>query len=168
MRTTRPSSVFLALVSFAAVQGIYYHRHLPPLLGSHFLRDGGANAWASHAQFFTVELVVIGVAALVAFGIPRIISLFPPQLINLPHKDYWLAPERREQTLAYLQSQMAWFGCVFLAFLLFAMELVFRANLRTPPQLNSAALVCALLAFVLCAAFLLIRMIQHIFRKPFP
>ena len=168
MPALRPNSVFLALVCFAAIQGVYYDRHLPPLLGSHFLQDGSANAWATHAQFFTVELIVIAVAALVAFVLPRITSPLPVQLINLPHEDYWLAPERREQTLAYLQSQMAWFGCALLAFLLFAMEQVFRANLRTPPQLNSATLVSALLAFLVVAAVLFVRMIRHFFRRPIP
>jgi len=168
MRTTRPNSIFLALLCFAALQAVYYHRRLPPLLGSHFRQDGSANAWATHPQFFAVELIVIVLAAFVAFGIPRIASLVPPQLMNLPNKEYWLSPERREQTLAYLQSQMAWFGCALLAFLLFVMELVFRANLRTPPQLNSAALVSALLAFLLFAAFLIIRLTQHFLRKPLP
>jgi len=47
----------------------------------------------------------------------------------------------------YLQMRMAWFGCALLAFLLFVMELVFRANLHDPPRLNSGALILALAAF---------------------
>ena len=167
MRNTRlPNSVFLALVCVAAIQAVYYDHRLPPVLGSHFVKDGSVNAWQTHAQFFTLELIVIALSAFVAFAVPRTFSLLPPHLINLPNKDYWLAPERRDQTFAYLQSQMAWFGCALLAFLLFTMELVFRANLQTPPRLNSTALSVALIIFLTVAAFLVIHMIRSFYRKP--
>jgi len=32
----------------------------------------------------------------------------PGRRINLPHKDYWLAPARREETFRFIAAQMAW------------------------------------------------------------
>jgi bacteriorhodopsin len=77
-----------------------------------------------------------------------------------------LAPERRENTLAYIQVWSAWFGCGLLVFLLFVMELVFRANLRTPAQLDNAAFIPALLAFVAFGTMLVLRLILHFSRTP--
>jgi hypothetical protein len=104
-------------------------------------------------------------AAVVGFGVPRIIEAMPVSLINLPKKEFWLGPERREETLFYIRAWSAWFGCGLLAFLLFVMELAFRANLQSPPRFNNGAFVPALLAFVAFDAIALIWLILH-FSKP--
>jgi hypothetical protein len=85
----------------------------------------------------------------------------PVSLINLPNKEFWLSPEQRDQTFSYLRLWNAWFGCALLAFLLFVMELVFRANLQAPPRLNMAAFVPALLAFLAVDTVAILRLIFH-------
>ena len=160
-----PSSIFFTLGLLAAVQYAYYAPRLPDIVGSHFNGAGVANAWQSKAVFFGIEIMVVVLAAVIGFGVPRMISAMPVSLINLPNKGFWLAPERREQTFTYLQTNMAWLGCALLAFLLFVMELVFRANLRQPPQLNSAAFITGLVAFLLFTFISTIRLITH-FAKP--
>jgi uncharacterized membrane protein len=164
--TRLPKSIFFALVALGAVQLSFYAPRIPEILGSHFARGGFVNGWQTKAAFFSTELAMIVLATVVAFGIPRIIAAVPVSLINLPHKEYWLAPERRENTLAYIRVWSAWFGCGLLAFLLFVMELAFRANLHTPPQFNNATFVPALLAFVAFDTMLVLRLILHFARTP--
>jgi len=147
--TRLPNSIFVVLVVVAAVQSNYYAQRLPEIVGSHFGKSGFASAWQTKAAFLFVELIVIILATFVSFGVPRLIAAVPTSAINLPNKDFWLSPERREDTISFLRTQMAWFGCTLLAFLLFVMELVFRANLQTTPRLNMAAFIPALLVFVL-------------------
>jgi len=108
---------------------------------------------------------VVVLAAAVGFGIPRIIGAMPVSLINLPNKEFWLSPERRAETLSYLQMHMAWFGCALLAFLLFVMELVYRANLQSPPRLNSAAFVPGLVVFLLFVGVSTLRLVARFARK---
>jgi uncharacterized membrane protein len=164
--TRPPNSTFFTLVALGAVQLFYYAPRIPEILGSHFARGGFVNGWQTKAAFFSTELAMIVLATVVSFGIPRIIAAVPVSLINLPHKEYWLASERREDTLVYIRVWSAWFGCGLLAFLLFVMELAFRANLRTPPQFNNAAFVPALLAFVVFDTTLVLRLILHFSRTP--
>jgi len=164
--TRPPNSIFFTLVALGAVQLFYYAPRIPEILGSHFARGGFVNGWQTKAAFFSTELAMIVLATVVSFGIPRIIAAVPVSLINLPHKEYWLASERREDTLVYIRVWSAWFGCGLLAFLLFVMELAFRANLRTPPQFNNAAFVPALLAFVVFDTTLVLRLILHFSRTP--
>lgn len=166
LNTRLPHSIFFTLVALAAVQLFYYAPRIPEILGSHFARGGFVNGWQTKAAFFSTELAMIVLATVVAFGIPSIVAAVPVSLINLPHKEYWLAPERRENTLAYIRVWSAWFGCGLLAFLLFVMELAFRANLHTPPQFNNAAFVPALLAFVAFDTMLVLRLILHFARTP--
>jgi uncharacterized membrane protein len=160
-----PSSIFFALALFGALQYIYYAPRLPKVLGSHFAGNGAVNAWQSKAAFFSTELAVVILAAVVGFGIPRIIGAMPVSLINLPNKEFWLSPERRDETLSYIRVWSAWFGCGLLAFLLFAMGLVFRANLHTPPQFDNSAFVPALLAFFVFDSIAILRLILH-FSRP--
>jgi uncharacterized membrane protein len=162
MSNTRlPNSIFFAIAMLGAVQYLYYAPRLPEILASHFGVTGAVNGWQTKAAFFSIELMIILVATLVAFAVPRLIEAMPVSLINLPHKEFWLSPERREASYAYIRLWNAWFGCALLAFLLFVMELAFRANLQTPPHFNNAAFVPALLAFVTVDTALLIRLILH-------
>jgi len=163
--TRLPSSLFFALAVLGAVQYGYYGPRLPGVLGSHFGVNGAVNGWQSKAVFFSIELAVVVLAAVIGFGVPRIIGAMPVALINLPNKEFWLGPERREETLFYIRAWSAWFGCGLLAFLLFVMELAFRANLQTPPRFNNSAFVPALLVFVAFDTIALVWLILH-FAKP--
>jgi uncharacterized membrane protein len=166
MANTRlPSSLFFALAVLGAVQFGYYGPRLPEVLGSHFGVNGAVNGWQSKAAFFSIELAVVILAAVVGFGVPRIIGAMPVSLINLRNKEFWLGPERRLETLGYLEMRMAWFGCALLAFLLFVMELVFRANLQNPPQLNSAAFVPGLVAFLVFVGISTVQLIARFARR---
>jgi len=150
MSNTRlPSSIFLVLALVGAMQCGYYAPRLPEIVASHFGIGGTVNGWQTKTAFFAVEPAVILLATVISFGVPRLIEAMPVSLINLPHKEFWLGPERREDTLSYIRTWSAWFGCGLLAFLLFVMELAYRANFSTPPQFNNAAFVPALLAFVI-------------------
>jgi hypothetical protein len=165
MSNTRlPSSIFLVLVLVGAMQYLYYAPRLPEIVASHFGISGAVNGWQTKAAFFAVELAIILLATVISFGVPRLIEAMPVSLINLPHKEFWLGPERREDTLSYIRRWSAWFGCGLLAFLLFVMELAFRANLRTPPHFNNAAFVPALLAFVVFDTVALVWLILHFSR----
>ena len=159
--TRLPNSIFFSLVALGALQVFFYAPRIPEILGSRFSRGGFVNGWQTRTVFFVTELAMIILATVVSFGIPRVIAAVPVSLINLPHREYWLAQERREDTLAYIRVWSAWFGCGLLTFLLFAMELVFRANLRTPPEFNNAAFVPALLAYAAFDTMLVLRLILH-------
>lgn len=162
MANTRlPNSVFFALVLVGAWQYAYYAPRLPEVLASHFAANGAVNGWQSKTAFFGVELVIVVLAAVVGFVIPRILGAMPVSLINLPNKEFWFSTERRDDTLSYMRTSGAWFGCALLAFLLFVMELAFRANLQTPPRFDNGAFLPALLAFMAFDTIVLVRMILH-------
>ncbi len=167
MSNTRlPSSIFFSLALLGGVQYFYYAPRLSEIVASHFGRAGSVNRWETKTLFFSLELGIIVLATVISFGVPRSIEALPVSMINLPHKEFWLSPERRDETLGYLQMHMAWFGCALLAFLLFVMELAFRANLLNPPRLNLAAFVPALMAFLVFMGISTIRLVVRFSRLP--
>ena len=89
----------------------------------------------------------LGIAA-VAFLAPKLVAMLPPAMINLPNKDYWLAPERRAETVQYLEAAFAWFGCALYLVLFFALNYAVGANLHRDRHPDSSGIWIPLVAFV--------------------
>ncbi len=104
MRRTRVLLLGLVLVSL--VEAARQWNSAPSRVPSHFDAAGRPNAWSSRDEFFMLQVgVTLGVAALF-IGIPWLLKSTPTNLINLPNKGYWLAPERREETMDRLVSYL--------------------------------------------------------------
>jgi uncharacterized membrane protein len=160
-----PSAVFVVLAFVGFLQARRFAATMPPVLATHFGGSGAPNGWQTQSQFFVLEVVLLGVCLLLAFGIPRLIGALPISLVNVPNKEYWLAPERREDTIAFFKAQFAWFGCGVLAFLLVVNQLVYDANQTNPRQLNNTAFVIAMIVFLAFVGIWTVRLILH-FSKP--
>ncbi|NCT84957.1 MAG: hypothetical protein GXC94_17565 [Comamonadaceae bacterium] len=62
-------------------------------------------------------LLSVAMAGLCSRGFVTWVGRHAPQQLNLPHKDYWLAPERREATLARLGGHVSVLGLQLLLLL---------------------------------------------------
>jgi uncharacterized membrane protein len=156
-----PTAVFAVLVLIGFLQARMFAATMPPVVATHFGTSGTPNGWQTQSQFFTLELMLLGVCLLLAFGIPRLIGALPLSLVNLPNKEYWLAPERRDATLAYFKTQFAWFGSVVLAFLLAVNQLVFKANQSRPRHLDSTTFVIAMFGFLAYMGVWTVRLVLY-------
>jgi uncharacterized membrane protein len=162
MRKQLAIMVFLVLAS--VVQTLYYYPQLPGVVASHFNAEGTANGWQSKGAFFGIYYGVMMLIVLVFSGSTLLFDRIPDSLINLPRKDYWLAPERREETFAFINGQMMLFGNATLVFILVVFELAIRANLTSKQQLPSSIMLPLLGAYILASAVWTIRFILR-FRK---
>ena len=102
---------------------------LPAKVASHFDIEGQPNGWMSRETCvgFTLGLGILMPAFIVGMmgGAGRI----PVSFINLPHRDYWLAPERRQAALAILLRFSLWFACMNVLFVTGLHWLIVQANL---------------------------------------
>lgn len=145
-------------VAFLAMMAATY-RQLPLRVASHFGADGVANGWSSRESYVWTLIAIVTVCTLTMMGISAIIRITPTNLVNLPHREYWLAPERREATIAAVQRfgfLMA--GLTSLLFLALHL-LTVAANESQPAVLSGAAwwLLGAFLAATGAMVFLLYR-----------
>jgi hypothetical protein len=122
---------------------------LPLRVASHFGAGGLANGFMAREVYlaFTIGMVVLP-PALVGLGIALALRYFP-QFLNLPNRDYWLAPERRGETEAYLTAHTAWLAALIALFALGVHLLVINANRSLPPQLETGPFVALLLGFAI-------------------
>ena len=158
-RLPRLFYMFLALAGL--LMAAYYYPQMPERMASHFAADGRPNGWQPREAFFLIMLVVGALSAIISFFAPWRIASQPNERINLPNRDYWLAAERRAQTMNYVAAFMAWFGCGVLFVLICATFLALQANLAPDRHFNSQALLLVLVAFLISLMVSLIRFIRH-------
>jgi uncharacterized membrane protein len=158
--TRLPKSIFGALVLAAIAQSVSSFPHLPNRVASHFGPSGAPNGWMSKQSFFIIYALMIVLAAFIQVFPARSIRR-PSARINLPHKEYWLAPERHAETFGYFEKYFAWYGCVFLLVMVLIMGLAIQANLNPPPHLPNNATLGIMVAFLAYN----IASVIHIFRR---
>jgi uncharacterized membrane protein len=121
MRRTRFFLLGLVLVSL--VEAARQWSAAPARVPSHFDFAGHPNAWASRDEFFLLQVGVTLLVAALFLGMPAALRSAPASLINLPNKGYWLAPERRDETMDRLASSFEVFACATVLLLLVVFEL---------------------------------------------
>ena len=75
--------------------------------------------------------------------------------MKIPNRDYWLAPQRIEQTRAFFRRQMMLMGIVHLLLAIFTIQLVILANFEPEPRLHPSIFWALLAYFVFLAAWLI-------------
>jgi uncharacterized membrane protein len=161
-----PKLIFVLLVLYAAVHFSYYYPQLPGVVASHFNGRGAANGWQTKSAFFTVFVGVSALAAVVGFGIPRIITAVPMELINLPNKKLWLAPERLAETQQFFITYFAWFGCAVLLIVILTFDYAIQNNLHPENPPDPARMWYVLASFLLFTLVWIVRMLAKFLRTP--
>jgi uncharacterized membrane protein len=166
MHSRIPKLVFLVLAAYAAIHFSAYYSHLPEIVASHFDAHGVANGWQTKSAFFAVFVGVTVLAVVVGFGVPRIIGVVPAQLINLPNKRYWLAPEHLAETLEFLNTYFAWFGCAVFLIMIFTFDYAVQSNLHPdhPPDVSRMWYILA--GFIAFSVVWITRLLRRFFRSP--
>jgi uncharacterized membrane protein len=153
----------------AAVGLIYFsflYPQLPDPMASHFNANGVATAWMPKSGFFLLFAFVMLFASTPVFLLPWQIAAKSNDKLNLPNKEYWLAPERRGETMRYLGIQMGWFGCALLAMLLCGFYFAVAANLKPDHSFDSSSFYVALVAFLIFSFSLPVRLLSHFRNVP--
>jgi uncharacterized membrane protein len=133
-----PVIVFVLLCLGLAGTAAYYLPMLPDRLATHFDAAGRANGWSDHAGVVKSVAVLVVITAAMVFG-GGLLGRIPDRLVNLPNKNYWLARERRDETIAFMCDWLRWFVVLTLALLTLVIGMSLRANLAAPPQLSGYA-----------------------------
>jgi hypothetical protein len=147
---------FVFLLASGAVLIVSTSGALPPRVASHFGAGGVANGWQSLDSYRALMLVFEIAMPLVAVaGVAWLPRAFPG-LVNMPFRDHWLAPERREATYATMTAFGLALGSFLAAFVVALHLIVVAANASTPPRLAdgpfwtlTATFVAAMFAFAI-------------------
>lgn len=132
---------YLAFVFASAPQ-------LPERVATHFGAEGRANGWMTRQGYLIFETAFPLAIGLFLAGTASLTSRFPARFVNLPRKDFWLAPERRALTAGILRSRMTWLASLMTLFFGGLHALTLEANRVHPPQLPMDGLLLVVVAFL--------------------
>ena len=161
-----PKIVYFLMLLMGLLEWMRAYPQLPVRMASHFDFYGRPDGWQPKEAFFLLMAVVNGMTGLMGFLIPFVIAAAPPEFINVPRKDYWLAPELREETFRFLRTHLEWFACGVLFVLLYAASQAINANLPEHAPFAAQGLLYVLAGFLLLTLAGTIRLMRHFYRVP--
>jgi hypothetical protein len=102
--------LFLATLVICAAYLAWAAGQLPDRVASHFGADGAADQWMSRTGFLVTFGATVGLSALVFASIAWWMPRMPDRWFNLPRRQAWLAPERRQRTIADITARLLRLG----------------------------------------------------------
>lgn len=132
--------------------------HFPERVAVHFNLYGHADGWAERGVALLVSLLLGVGAPLFILGVFAVMRFIPVGYFNIPHRDFWMAPERIASTHARLLRAGLWFAALTAAFFWGLQLLTHWAHLSTPPQLPMIAVGGLNAVFFAGIIFLIVRL----------
>jgi uncharacterized membrane protein len=134
---------------------------LPARVATHFAKGGLANGFMTHDGYVMFIMALTTLLPLVVVACIGFIPRFATSSLSMRHREHWLAPVRRAETLSTLATWGCAFGVLLVLFLTGIHLLTVDANMRTPARLDEGAFFTMLVVFLVglaaWIAFLAIR-----------
>lgn len=137
---------------------------LPPVVASHFNASGAPDGWMPRDSYLWAMFGVAAIVPLLMVGSLYIIRFLGASAINMPHRDYWLAPERRAETYAAIFRLGLWIASISVLTVLGAHLFTVAANNAQPVVLSSS--IWLLLAGFVTANGILVFSLYRRFKLP--
>lgn len=162
-RKIATSLVFMLIIIGLGLQIVYWPQ-LPARVATHFGKDGNPNDWMNKSIATILNCGLVVIIPLFFMAIGSLLRGLPTALINIPNREYWFAPERREQSLQWISTIMSWFAVAIASLVVVVNHLTFVAN-RDGESLRSSAFLTALVVF-LVTTFCIVAIMIRRFRRP--
>ena len=157
--------LFILLLTIGAILITVTTHQLPAQIASHFGAGGVPNGWMSRNGYL---LFMLAFAVVLPLAIVLGMSVLPRLKgngINVPNREYWLEPVRREATLRFLAAHACWLGTLLVVFIAAIHLLLLEANAAQPPHLPGPLFITLLVMFAVALAIWMLTMVLHFRNK---
>jgi hypothetical protein len=159
------SSLFVAFVLFAAALVALTTAALPDPVATHFALGGRPNGWMSRDGYRAFMLVLMLTLPLAIHAGTAWLPRRFPNAQKPAMRDYWLAPPRREATLAALTRYGLGLATMTEVLLVGMHASIVHAHTVSPPRLDEPVFFVGMLVFAAILGIIVIRMAVR-FRIP--
>ena len=130
----------------------------PAQMAAHFNAQGSPDRFAPKLQFFWAQIQTFLAVTGASVVLQVLTLLMPAEWINIPNRDYWLAPERRAET----KDRIGSFGPLLFGIVLLAIQAGFElsvyASLSTPILFNAPLMIFIMIVTFVGIGLLLVRL----------
>jgi len=112
---------------------------LPEKIASHFDLEGQPNGWQDKNTFIIIFCILFAAMGGMFVFISWVLSVSPPELINIPNRNYWLGAEQKLQTIYVLQIYILWYAIFLQVFLGYIAHNIILFNTRPVQQTTLTA-----------------------------
>lgn len=167
MRSSRVPALLLVLL-YACFLGYWAWAgtQLPERVATHFNGSGEPNGWMSSSGNQIFILIFGFVFPLFIIGLCFAARFLPAFLVNIPNRQYWLAPERKIETLGYFGRHSLWLACLMVGFVIGIQYSIVQANREIPPHLATSVLLQVMVPFLLGTVIWLVILLRHFRKRP--
>jgi serine/threonine-protein kinase len=160
-----PHALFLAAMAGTVAFVLATTPALPDRVATHFGPGGVADGWMTRDGYRLYMLAfAIGFVGFIVAMVGVLPRLFPAA-VNVPNRAYWLAPERRTASAAYLLAHACLLGVLLEAMIAGVHALLLEANAASPPRLATGAFLALLAAFLALVLVWIVALLRR-FRRP--
>lgn len=153
--------IFFVLYTGSCAFILLSAKALPERVASHFDFNGQADGWMSRSGYILFAIFFpLGISLFLGL-IGWLIRYLPASMINMPNKNYWLAPERKAKTACTMFIFMIWLACILLLFFTAIHISVIQANKMVPPKLSQTHTAGNLVGFLIVLAVWIIAMFKQ-------
>ena len=139
----------ICLMVFSVTFVIYTSYYLPTRVATHFNINNQPDGWMTrNAYLLMILTLLISIPSAISVGISILSKKFS-HLINLPNRDYWLAPPRLNDSLDFLAAHGHRLGRLVIVLMTGLHYVVLVANRAEPPALPQSWFIAIVLGFVL-------------------
>ncbi len=160
---SKSACIFLLLIVVCHMA--YFWPHLPDKMATHFGANWEPDGWMSKNMFMLTYAGLIGIISMSFLGSIALMKKVPHSMINLPKKEYWLAPERKDETMDYLSETMLRLHNITITFLVAIMHMTIKYN-TSGQKIDSELFWILFVAFMGYTVFWSVWLIVHFMRVP--
>lgn len=161
MKTLIPVIVLLMLYFCFICCVILSDAQLPDRIATHFDFNRQPDGWASRSSYMLFIISFgTGLTFFIVF-IGYVLRFAPNELFSLSNREYWLAPERRAETMAYIFRQVLWFSCWLVCFVIGMHFSTIDANNQVPVLLPGWEIYGLLAIFLVGTSVWALIMVRH-------
>ena len=137
---------------------IIYYFYFPNNVAIHFDSNGIPDSWTNKNINFLIEAFIYLLITGIFFSIPLIIKNTPSKFVNIPNKQYWLAPERKTYTSEMISNTLCWVGVGLNFFFIILGFIVLKTNMLRNVVLDNSIVYILLLALTVYMSIWLIKL----------
>ena len=156
---------FIIVILLCGIEAVRLWFLSPDVLAAHFNVQGNPDRFVPKIVFFGYQAQTVLVVIALSLVMQVLPMILPVQWINMPNREYWYAPERREATVDRLSSFAAALFALILLGIQAGFELAVSANLHKP-IIFAAQIMVPVMIGIFILSFMMLFWFTRSFRFP--